>query len=64
MKHARPIVCEQTGEKFSSIIEASRWCGLSSNKSILGYLNKNNNRKSAGKHPITGEPLTWKEAEK
>lgn len=53
-KHVR---CVNTGKEFSSALEASKWCGLKQGTSI-GYV-CNGKRKSAGKHPITGEKLTW-----
>ena len=55
-----PIKCEQTQEIFKSINDAKRWCGLSlTSKSLNEYLYHPERRKSAGKHPITGEKLTW-----
>lgn len=36
-----------------------QWCGCKY-KTLSDYLGcKRNIRKSAGKHPITGEPLLW-----
>lgn len=52
-----------TGEKFNSMRDAAIWCGIT-HTVIMRHLNKNLVRgkysyKSAGKHPITKEPLTW-----
>lgn len=54
---ARKIVCLNTKEVFECILSASEWCGLSSSSLIHRHLSKN--AKSAGKHPITKEPLQW-----
>lgn len=54
------IRCVNTGQVFSSVAEACEWCGLASwSRSIKEYLDGKKNRKSAGKHPITKEPLIW-----
>lgn len=54
------IKCINTGEIFNSVIDACKWCGLSIwSRSIREYLDKSNNRKTAGKHPITKERLMW-----
>lgn len=47
-----------TGEKFVSMSEAIKWCGLKSVKSIA--LACKGKSKTAGKHPITNEKLSWK----
>jgi group I intron endonuclease len=58
---SRAVICIETGELFESAKLAAKWCNLKSSPMIgqvcLGY------RKSAGKHPITGEKLHWKYAE-
>ena len=50
------IKCVTTGEIFNSISKASEVRGVS-----RANIRKNLNgkRKSAGKHPVTGEKLTW-----
>lgn len=53
-----------TGETFNSMREAAAWCGLTAHTVIMRHLNNNIVRgkyqyKSAGKHPVTKEPLTW-----
>lgn len=58
-KAEKPIKCLTTGQVFSSIKDACLWCGLNTNGgSIYEYFNSDN-RKTAGKHPQTGERLTW-----
>ena len=49
------IQCVETGEIFYSIKSAIEWCGGTPHiyECIYG------NRKSAGKHPVTGERLHW-----
>jgi hypothetical protein len=58
----RRIKCLETNEVFQSITSASEWCNCNC-RTISDYLCKDNdnrkNRKSAGKHPITGENLHW-----
>lgn len=59
-KAEKPIKCLTTGQIFSSIKDACLWCGLDEKgASIYDYF-KNDSRKTAGKHPQTGEGLTWK----
>lgn len=59
MSFAKKIKCINTGEVFESVTAAGRWCGLAEeSNSIREYL-KDPNRKSAGKHPLTGERLQW-----
>ncbi len=53
-----------TGESFNCMRDAAIWCGLTAHTVIMRHLNKNFVRgkylyKSAGKHPVTKEPLTW-----
>lgn len=50
----KKVRCKNTGEVFNSINEARRKYG---NVAIWDCCNKK--RKSAGKHPITGEKLIW-----
>ena len=58
-----PVQCIETNEIFPNATQAAKWCGLKTQTSILDYLHKRNGRKSAGKHPITGEKLHWQYAE-
>ena len=57
-KHPRSksVFCETTNEVFGSILEAQRKYGIA-NESICACCR--NQRKSAGKHPITKEKLIW-----
>lgn len=59
LNYCKPVICDQTQQIFKSIKEASKWCGLKTAHSIEEYLRCKKNRKTAGKHPITGERLTW-----
>lgn len=52
---AKPVYCIELQQKFSSITEAQQITGA---KNISMCCN--GKRKSAGKHPITGEKLTWR----
>ena len=57
-KGGKKVICEQTGEIFECMMDAARWCGLTTACSIgqccMGKV------KTAGKHPITKEKLTWR----
>lgn len=53
---AKKVQCN-TGEIFNTIAEAAKWCNLKSQSNISSCCC--GQRKSAGKHPITGEKLTW-----
>jgi len=55
--HKMSVICLTTGEIFESIKDASEWCGLKTSAGICSCCKEN--QKSAGKHPITGEYLTW-----
>ena len=50
---ARKVVCVETGQVFGSITEAQKWChgGV---ESCCKH-----NQKYAGRHPETGEKLSW-----
>lgn len=55
---ARKVVCVNYPHMiFESLKDAAKWCGLYD--STLISKNCNNKVKSAGKHPETGERLTW-----
>lgn len=51
---ARKVKCNETGDIFASIQEANRWSGTTK----VGMC-CSGQRKHAGTHPITGQPLTW-----
>ncbi len=52
------VRCNETGEVFETITEAAKWCGISVS-SISVFLKQKRRRSSAGKHPKTGQKLTW-----
>jgi len=56
--HFVKIICLTTGEIFNSQIEASRKYNIS-NTGISLYLKDREHHKYAGKHPETGERMTW-----
>lgn len=55
-KLSKKVVCLETLQIFDNAKKAGEWCGVS-NKTISNHLNSY--KKSAGKHPITGEKLHW-----
>ncbi len=55
---SKKVICINTGGVFNSIAEAAKWCG-SGRGTISDYLGCKRSRKTAGKHPSTGEPLRW-----
>lgn len=57
-KLSKKVQCIETGQIFTSRAEAAQWCGLASGSSISANLS--GKKKSAGKHPETGEKLHWK----
>jgi hypothetical protein len=60
LTQSEKLICLNTMEVFPSVSAACRWCGLSEwSNSIYEYIKKTKPRKSAGKHPVTGEPLQW-----
>lgn len=54
----KKVMCVNTGQIFNTIQEACQWCGQKGNANIIKVCK--GQRKTSGKHPITGEPLTWK----
>lgn len=53
------VFCKETGEYFNSLSDAAEWGGLS--RTSMNDITKQieGRRISAGKHPITQEPLHW-----
>lgn len=51
------VRCRQTGVIFDSVSEAAKWCGMKQSANISS--NMKGILKHAGKHPITGEMLSW-----
>lgn len=54
-----PLYCPELNRVFDGGATQVEREGIIGRTSIQGYLS--GRRKSAGKHPITGEPLTWKQ---
>lgn len=50
----KQIICLTTGEVFVDLVSAMKWCGSTHIHSCC-----KGKRKSAGKHPLTGEKLQW-----
>lgn len=57
----RPVFCPQLNERFETLADVKNKYGIP-HSNIEKCLN--GERKSAGKHPITGEKLTWVELKK
>ena len=55
--NATKVICLETEQVFTTIKEAQEWVGAKSHTGISNCCQ--GNRKSAGKHPITGKPLHW-----
>lgn len=53
----KEVVCLETSVVYNSLSDASRWCGLKSGSKIGDCCSSK--RKSAGKHPETGQCLHW-----
>ena len=51
------VICLNINTLFDSFLLASKYCKLKGSSSIVATCK--NKRKTAGKHPITGEPLCW-----
>lgn len=54
---SKPVLCVNTGIIFESMKLAAKWCGLK-NSPMIGEVCRGK-RKSAGKHPVSGEKLKW-----
>ena len=55
---AHKVMCVNTGDVFDTVKSAAEWCGLKTHTNIIYVCN--GKRKHAGRHPITGEQLSWK----
>lgn len=55
----KKVVCKETGEIFDSLTEAALWCGLKKDSASNITAQIKGEKVSAGKHPITKEPLHW-----
>lgn len=58
---AKNVVCVETGDSFETLKDAAMWCGLKTHTNISNCCR--GLRKHAGKHPITGEKLSWRYAD-
>ena len=54
-----PVYCFELDMYFKSAADAERKTGICA-RTILNYCSGDTTRKSAGKHPVTNEPLHWK----
>ena len=61
-KNSQPVYCIEADKIFKSKKEAANWCGLKSSSGISDCIA--GRKKSAGKHPETGEKLHWKNMSK
>ena len=58
-KLKKKVICLETGEIFNSLTEAAIWCGMNKNSTSNITAQIQGKKPSAGKHPITKEPLHW-----
>lgn len=54
---SKKVRCLNTGETFDCVQDAMKWCGLKGSSDIGNQIK--GKHKTAGKHPITKEPLKW-----
>lgn len=59
---SKQVKCLNTGEIFECVRAAMEWCGLKGSGDIGRQIK--GKAKTAGKHPITKEPLKWEWVEK
>lgn len=59
IKNKKRVICKETGEIFESLTQAAIWSGMSKNSTSNITAQIYGRKPSAGKHPITGEPLHW-----
>lgn len=55
----KKVVCLNNNYVFFSMTIAANWCGLKSQASITQFLKRKGKHEYAGRHPETGEKLTW-----
>ena len=55
----KKVVCKETGEVFDSLRQAAEWAGMNKNSTSNISAQIRGEKASAGKHPVTGEPLHW-----
>ena len=59
---SKQVKCLNTGEVFDCVHAAMDWCGLKGSSDIGNQIK--GKHKTAGKHPVTKEPLKWAWVEK
>ena len=57
-----PMFRMETGEIFNSLTEAALWSGMRKESASNITAQIKGQKASAGKHPVTKEPLHWKYA--
>jgi hypothetical protein len=55
--NAKAVICTTTGERFETINDAVEWVGMKIQSGISMCCH--GKQKHAGKHPVTGEKLSW-----
>lgn len=55
---SKKVKCLNTGEIFSTVSDAAEWSGLRRDSCTISAQIQGK-RKTAGKHPVTGERLKW-----
>lgn len=58
-KACKSVYCKETGECFESLTAAAIWAGLTATGGSNIASQIKGERLSAGKHPVTKEPLHW-----
>ena len=58
-KLKKRVVCKETGQVFESLAAAAVWSGMSKNSTSNITAQIKGLKPSAGKHPITQQPLHW-----
>ena len=58
------VYCKETGQKFNSLKDAALWAGMKKTSTSNITAQIKGEKASAGKHPITGQPLHWCYSEK
>ena len=56
---SKKVVCKETGDVFDSLSQAAVWAGLKETSGGNIGAQIAGKKKSAGKHPVTKEPLHW-----
>ena len=55
----KQVICKETGQVFNSLVEAALWGGMKKTSTSNISAQIKGEKPSAGKHPVTGEPLHW-----